>query len=79
MKNKIIAAISVAAPFAVLAEDPAISTPDGILTAAQTALSSLLTTALPIVGALVVTGLTLWGAFKLLRLIMKAFGFGTSR
>lgn len=59
------------------AEGAAITTPDGILTSAQTALSSLMTTALPIVGAIVVSGLTLWGVFKLLRLVMKSFGFGT--
>ena len=48
-----------------------------MLTDSQTALTGLITAGLPIVSALVVAGLTVWGGFKVVRLVMKAFGFGT--
>lgn len=50
-----------------------------ILSQAQTSLQGLITTATPIVGTIVVAALGIWGAFKMLRLVMKAFGFGSSR
>ena len=77
-RTRMLAMAAAAMPaFVALADDPQITTPDGILTKAKEALASLMTTALPIVGALVVSGLTLWGVYKLLRLVMKSFGFGT--
>ena len=77
-KNRLLAIAAAAMPtFMALADDPQITTPTGILTEAKDALSDLMTTALPIVGALVVSGLTRWGVYKLLRLVMKSFGFGT--
>lgn len=83
MKKKILPALAFAAPFAVLAEGESSSATatavTGMLTGTQTALEGLVTSGLPIVTTLVIAGLTIWGGFKLVRLIMKAFGFGTSR
>ena len=75
--KKFIPALAVAGMSLASFAEGTITTPDGILTQAKSALDTLMTTALPIVGAIVVSGLTLWGAFKLIRLVMKAFGYGT--
>ena len=81
MKKFIPALAAFGSSVVAFAEDSSIQTSVNteILTASKTALDSLMTTALPIVGALLVAGLTIWGAFKLVGLIAKAFGWGTRR
>lgn len=76
-KKFLLGAAAVAGSLATFAEGDV--TADSILTQAQTSLSSLLTTAIPIVGGMVVAGLGIWGVMKLLGLLKRAFGFGTGR
>ncbi len=80
MKKKILAIVGTVGAFGpVLAEGGESVDPSTLLTQAKTALEGLMNTGLPIVGGILVIGLGVWGAFKLVRLIMKSFGFGSSR
>lgn len=79
MKNKVIgvmSALSVAAPVLAADGDNNATT---ILNGAQTALSGLIDQAVPIVVTILTAGLVVWGGMRLVRLVMKAFGYGTSR
>lgn len=80
-KKMLVAAGAAALPAVMFAEGTGSSTVDvsGVFSGAQTALEGLLTSGLPVITALVVTGLTIWGAFIVVRLIMKAFRFGGGR
>ena len=77
MKKLLMGAASVAGSLATFAEEPV--TADSILTQAETSLTSLLSTAIPVVGSMVIAGLGLWGVMKLLNILKRAFGFGTGR
>lgn len=76
-KKFLLGAASVVGSLATFAEDPV--TAETLLTQASSALTGLLSTAIPIVGGVIVACLGLWGVIRLIILIRRVFGFGTGR
>lgn len=74
--KKSISALSLVASLGAFADStPVVSATDinGIFTGAQTQLTTLFTSAMPVVTAVVLGGLTIWGGLALLRIIKRSF------
>lgn len=80
MNKKVTTAIaSVGFALPMLAQEVSGGDAATILNGASSALSGLISTAVPIVVTIMGSGLAIWGGMKLVRLVMRAFGIGTSR